>query len=420
METVEKYLDEVCSYITNVPYRRAVRRELESHMEEAIDAAMADGATRQEAVYRAVSQMGDARETGCRLDRQFSVRPDYRLVLYILGIFLLHTAASVNIQFSPAEAFLTFFSLGGCVLLFPALKRFDLEGNYYLIKYLYFGTLLLLALTYIFADPKVQRNCASIAGVILTFCVIFFIYRLHRSSTWGLAAAMLLFLLPASLLLLSAAYAAFLLYTAAGIFTLACFLWKGWQCREWVKGAFPVLCAGILGAAILTGSSALLRKLTLWDGFFLQSKADHTAYLAEHFGTYPLAACISRYGYGALAVYVLFISLILFEIMWMKKKIHTFLGRNVLNCVFLILSVKSVLAVLLNLGFPFTGAFMLPFAGMGADQISNLLLVFLAEYVYCFGNAMFAEHSFYAEHKLLEVDRDRIILFSRFSVSDRE
>ena len=413
MEKVEKYLDEVCGYITNIPYRRSVRRELESHMAEAIDAAMADGMTQQEAVRHAVDQMGDARETGCRLDDQFSVRPDCRLVLYVLAISFLYTAAGVHIHFSPAETFLTFFVPGGCILLFPALRRFDLEGKYFLIKYLYFGTLLLLTLIYTLTEHKMYRSCASIAGVILTFCVIFFVYRLHKSGTWGLAAAMLLFLLPAALLLLTAAYAAFLLYTVTGIFAFACFLKKGWQCMEWGKTAFLILCAGILGVAVRAGSFTILRKLSLWNDFFLRSKADHTAYLAENFRIYPLAACINHYGYGAFIVYVLLISLILYEIMKMKKKVHTFLGRNVLNCIFLILAVKSALAILLNLGFPFTGAYMLPFTCMGADQISNLMLILLAEYVYCFGNAVFADHSFCAEHKLLETDEGRIILYYR-------
>ena len=72
-----------------------------------------------------------------------------------------------------------------------------------------------------------------------------------------------------------------------------------------------------------------------------------------------------------------------------------------LNCIFLIFLIKGTSAVLLTLGIPLIRSYTLPFAGFGFDQLSNLLLIVIAEYVYCFGNAVFADHSFFEEHKAI-------------------
>ena len=64
---------------------------------------------------------------------------------------------------------------------------------------------------------------------------------------------------------------------------------------------------------------------------------------------------------------------------------------------------KSIFAVLLNVGFPFIRSYMLPFAGFGLDQIANILLVVMAEYVYCYGDAFFADSNFLEENKLLHM-----------------
>lgn len=410
MQIVEEYLDEVCSYIKYTPYRRAVRRELNNHIEDSIDAALSNGTEHEEAVKQAVIELGDAQEIGCKLNKQFTIRPSYRLVLYILGVYFLYIAASADINFSLAETLLTLSAFGGCLLLFHVLKRTDPEGNYHLIKYFYFGIVLLLGVVCAFADMDIKRNFASLAGVPLIFCVIFFVYRLHKSETLGFITAMFLFLLPIPCFLFSSAYAVLLLYLLAGAYTFICFLKRGWMCNEWVKVSFPIVFVGIIGLAVLMGSFTIIMKLDVGNYFF-RNVYEHSAYLVANFRTYPLAACMSSYGYGALAVYILLISLVLFELIRMKRKVHNFLGRSTLNCIVLILVFKSAMAILLNLGFPFVRAYMLPFAGMGPDQITNLLMIVIAEYVYCFGDAIFTDCSFYEENKLLEMEEGKITLY---------
>ena len=420
MEIVERYLDEVCGYVASVPHRRAVRRELSGHMEDSMESACRNGCGKEEAARRAIEEMGPAREAGRRFNDIFSVRPDYKLLIYILGIFCLYTAAGMAIHFSYAESGMTLFSYSVCAGLFLLLKRFDMEGKYYLIKYLYFGTLLLLWAVSIFAEQEVRRECMSAGGVILLFCISFFVYRLHKYHITGLIAAVLLFLLPVPLFFRSAAYTAFLLYMTAGVYTFGYYIAKGRPLKFFAKAGVALTAVGLIGITAVLCSSAVFMKWNLREHFFLRDGSDHSAYLSEHFREYPLAAGISRYGYWTLAVYLILMLLVLAELIRMKRKVHHIWGRNVLNCIVLLFSIKSIFAVLLNLGFPFIRSCMLPFAGFGSDQVANLLLVVMAEYVYCFGDAVFADCSFFEENRLLDMEDGYITLHYRTRRKEQE
>lgn len=403
MEMIDKYLDEVCECITNAPYRHAARRELRNHMADSMEYAEKSGFNRQEAARRAIAAMGDAQETGRQLNEHYSARPDKRLILYIFGIFCLYTAAGININYSFSEMVLTLFGYALCIGLFQSLKKWDLEGNSHRIKYLYFGTLPLLLSTGIFTDATISRECMSIGGTILFFCVTFFIYRLHKNNISGLIIALGLFLLPVPLFMFFSAYAALFLYIAAGIYTFVCFLTHGWALNAHSKIFFCLFITVLLGIVAVLCRTSIFTKWNLWDHFFLGDGQNHFPYLAEHFRTYPMAACISRYGIWTAVLYIIFFSLLLTKLILMKRKVHHSWGRNILNCIFLIFLIKGMSAVLLNLGIPLIRSYMLPFAGFGFDQVSNLLLIVMAEYVYCFGDAVFANYSFFEEHKAYQI-----------------
>lgn len=413
MEMIDEYLDEVCGYITNASHRRAVRRELQNHIEDSMECA--GNADREEAAKLAIAEMGDAQEIGSRLDSHFSVRPGIRLILYVLGISLLYHIADLAVNgaanFHMTEMFMTLLAYGASVGLFLFLKGIDLEGNYRLIKYLYVGTLFLLPAMGFLTDMGSRKASMSLCGVVLFLCVTFFVYRLHKGNTLGFAGAVCLFLLPIPFFLSTAAYGDLLLYFAAGVYTFISFLFDGWKVRNGVKALGLLFLAGILGVTLMASSAAIVIKWNLWGEFLLRGEVYYSSHFVQNFREYPLAVCISRYGYWTLAVYTVFILLILGELIQMKRRVHHFLGCHILNCIVLLFLIKSVLAILLNLGFPFIRSYMLPFAGFGIDQMANLLLVVAAEYVYCFGAVVFGDHSFFKENKLLEVGNGRITFY---------
>ena len=403
MEVIEKYLDDVCIYISNVPYQRAARRELKNHITDCMEYAEKNGLDSEEAAKRALAEMGDAQETGRRLNEHFFARPDKRLVLYIFAIFCLYTAAGLQINYLFPETVLTLPGYAVSICLFSYLGKIDLEGNSHRIKYLYFGTLLLLLAAGMFTDTMTARELMSAGGTILFFCVTFFIYRLHKNDSSGFISALCLFSLPIPLFMFTSAYGALFLYIAAGICTFIRFITRGWTLNGHSKVFFCLFITVMLVIIAILCRTSIFIRWNLRDHFFLRDGLNHFPCLAEHFRMYPLAACISRYGIWTAVFYIILFSLLLTELILMKRKVHHSWGRNMLNCIFLIFLIKGMSAVLLNLGIPLIRSYMLPFAGFGFDQMSNLLLIVMAEYVYCFGDAVFADYSFFEEHNTYQI-----------------
>jgi len=403
MEKIDKYLDEVCECVTSVPHRCIVRRELYKHIEDSMESAGKKDNESKEAIEHVITDMGTPQEVGSRLNEYFSVRPDFNLFLYILGISGLYTIAGIVTEFSHIyiELIMTLVTYGVGVCLFFLLKRINPEGKHNLIKYLYLGTLAVMAVICLFMDLEMRRNAVSFCGVALSFCLTFWVYRLYKSGTLGAVAVLLLFLLPIPLLMYATAYAGLVLYIAAGIGTVTYYAVQGWPLKHYARTGLLIAVTVLSGIMTMLCSSALLWKWNLWNHCFPEGGIDRFSDFSEGFREYPLAVCISRYGFWALAAYIVLILLFLVRLIRMKRKVHYAGAGNVLNCIVLIFFIKSIFAILLNLGFPFIRSYMLPFAGFGLDQIANVLLVVMAEYVYCYGDAVFADGRLFEENKLL-------------------
>ncbi len=129
---------------------------------------------------------------------------------------------------------MTLVTYGVGVCLFFLLKRINPDGKHNLIKYLYFGTLAVMAVICLVMNLEMRRDAVSFCGVALSFCLTFWVYRLYKSGTLGAVAALLLFLLPIPLLMYATAYAGLVLYIAAGIGTVTCYAVQGWPLKHYV------------------------------------------------------------------------------------------------------------------------------------------------------------------------------------------
>lgn len=403
MKTVQEYLDEVCGTISCIPYRRTIRRELKSHMEDSITKKKAQGMDPKEAVRQTISELGDARELGLSYQQNMSMRPNYRLFAFAFLPFLLYMMAALNLKTAVFNMNLALFICfwGICCILPAALRKFDLEKHYIFLKYVYITLMLFAVPVSLLADIKARQFCMELIGIGLIFLIVFFVYRLQVFGGHGGVAALLFFLLPIPLFLVTNTYAALFLYLTIGVSTFAAYAKKekGF-CGKWLI-LLPVTFTITAGTVLILCRDSIVRRLNNWNNFFLRTNPS-PASLAEHYETYPLAAGIGIYGYWTVAVYAALILLILIALLQMKKKMHHFLARHILNSIAFILLIKTVFAILLNLGYPVFTSFALPFAGTTPEQFSNLFLIALAQYTFCFGNAMFSDYSFHAENRFLE------------------
>ena len=119
---VKSYLDEVCSEIKNKRVHNEIKDELLCHIEEITLSYIDSGITEEEALNKAISQMGSSLTIGTELNKVHESKVDWKLLfltstLFIIGILNLYF---INIQYNnnPITKRTLFFTFIGTIILY--------------------------------------------------------------------------------------------------------------------------------------------------------------------------------------------------------------------------------------------------------------------------------------------------------------
>lgn len=149
---IEKYIEEVCVMIKNRRVHESIKDELIDHIEEIIEDYKDVGLTEEEAIDKALLQMGSSEVIGRDLNKVHKAVPDWMLLgmtgLFILvGIFTLGFIQKNNaLSHSSYANFLgktIVYALGG-IFLAVILLKIDYRRFKKYSKYLYGGVMILL------------------------------------------------------------------------------------------------------------------------------------------------------------------------------------------------------------------------------------------------------------------------------------
>lgn len=149
---VEKYIEEVCELIKNKKVHKNIKDELIDHIEETIQDYRDVGLTEEEAIDKAIMQMGSYEVIGRDLNMVHKASPDWMLLgitaLFILvSIFTLGFIQKNNaLTHSSYANFLgktIIYALGG-IILTAVLLRIDYRKLKKYSKYVYSGVIILL------------------------------------------------------------------------------------------------------------------------------------------------------------------------------------------------------------------------------------------------------------------------------------
>ena len=401
---MEKYLDSICNHINCVPFRKTIRRELQTHMEESLEAELSHGLNRAEAEHKVISDMGDADVIGKQLDKEIPLHPPLLLPFLVLCIFILSAVirSEMGSAFSFVEILLPFGIIGCGFLIINLMKKIDIEKYSFLYKYMYLFLLFTGLIVVLFTDHnfsgKYLLQISPFCSIFFTYCV----YRFCRYNEWGRFGIALVFGAPIPLFWIADAYAALFLYGCISLYSIFMFTKR--------QGVRLFLGAGILLSMLaFTVLDLILRKIYQGSLFFLKTGQFQKEYLELHCDTYLLAACNNKYGFQCLLIYVVLICLVMAEIIYMRKKIYNFYGRHIMNCILIILTVYSVFSVLLNIGYPILTSYPLPFTD--AKQISTYILIIMAEMASFYGNAIYSDYSFHKENRLMDEDGEKTMIY---------
>jgi len=100
----KSYLDKVCSAVRWKQAHEAIRRELSDHIEDQADAFEAQGMEPDEAMNKAVLEMGDAEEVGYGLDASYRPREVKGIAIPIAGLVLIGMICRIWVTNTPVDA----------------------------------------------------------------------------------------------------------------------------------------------------------------------------------------------------------------------------------------------------------------------------------------------------------------------------
>ena len=100
----KSYLDKVCSAVRWKQAHEVIRRELSDHIEDQAEAFEADGFAPDEAIEKAVLEMGDAEEVGYGLDASYRPRDVTGIAVPMIGLVLIGMICRIWVTNTPVDA----------------------------------------------------------------------------------------------------------------------------------------------------------------------------------------------------------------------------------------------------------------------------------------------------------------------------
>ncbi|MBQ4611653.1 MAG: hypothetical protein IJB30_07920, partial [Clostridia bacterium] len=99
----KNYLDKVCSAVRWKQAHETIRRELSDHIEDQAAAFEAEGLSPDEAMEKAVLEMGDAEEVGYGLDASYRPREVKGIAVPIIGLVLIGLICRIWVTNTPVD-----------------------------------------------------------------------------------------------------------------------------------------------------------------------------------------------------------------------------------------------------------------------------------------------------------------------------
>lgn len=271
---IEEYLDKLTEQIRCRKARDAVREEVRGHLEDQIEACLAEGFDVDEAKKRAVSEMGDPVEAGGELNRIHRPKMAWGMIVAIgcMGVAGLLIQYFLQIYFSDVlfteidfgRQFL-YLVLGFAVMLVICWLDYTWIGRHARAIYLIMASLLLAAGVFSGVPVNGASRWISVpfglyvnmtTTVLLSVPLYGAILYSCRGQGYTVLLKAFFWMLPALVVAITgdSVYTVVLLFSAF-IAVLAVAVWKEWF-------AFP----GKKGLAIVLGGAVLIPAAAIWCG----------------------------------------------------------------------------------------------------------------------------------------------------------
>ncbi len=226
---IAEYIEKVCKQIKYRAVHRQIKAELENHFCELVENFLAEGFSGDEAVNKAIEQMGDAELVGKELNSVHKPKPDWWLLIFTsffigVGLITLYTMKKTSLLAGPNAQFFekTFiYAFLGFVLAIAA-YFIDYTKIKPYSKHIYLGTLVVLIITLAFGIKAFGKPYLRIGSICIDFigiCPLLFMIALSGlfdNWNWGntkkAAQGLALGIIPAVFILMSPSTTTFIIY----------------------------------------------------------------------------------------------------------------------------------------------------------------------------------------------------------------
>lgn len=410
-DKIREYIDDVCSQIKFHEIHNDIGLELESHIRELSEEYIAEELTEDEAVEKAITQMGDAFDVGKKLNRIHKPKPDWRLVILTLiftGVGLLSLYFIVNSSAREISSLYftksLIFNLTGLIIAL-GLYFFDYRKIQPLSKYIYVVTLLFLLFT-------CKTRGISLHGITFNFAqistVLFAIALPGIFEDWNwqepkkLLYSLLMYAAPVFLMMVYPSVVSAFIYSvmfmtiavASGfklkymlmlvgsgivILILDAFRWPLYKIERFTAFLDPK--RDPLGSGYI---NSMLYKIVHSAGFWGQGPSANPMKVIPDIHTdFMFAYIIYTFGWAAGVILVTLIAVFLLRITHTAKNIKNDYGKLMMISFTTVFAVQFILHILMILGLiPIMGV-SLPFISYGGSQsIMNMVMVGLILSIY--------------------------------------
>ena len=429
----EEYLDALCRQIHWKSYRKAIRDELKDHIEDASSEMRKKGLSADQALEKALCDLGDPAETGRKLNRIYRPSWNKRLAAAVLGgtaLFqVLYLSAGVQsgvldgagLRMRLLETVI--WLLAGVLLSAVVFSR-DYSRTAVVRKWL-----LILCLATVLGAAAVRQvfrgqGESMVTGLMLLLPVFscFAVGRQKGEKQPGALLAAGAAFVPVLAACWLEAYSAAVLLAGTGVVLLAYALHRDWfelgkKKGYWLLAVLPAAAGGVWIAA----QYGWQRFAMGMDGFFIQDYVGQfrllgpsgVAGLAEQTADFPLTLCASRYGWIVLLLYGLLLLLLCRGAVKVFRSQKSFTGRLLTAALLTGWILRAGLAVLTNLGLPLAPGAVLPFLDGHCAMAVFYFQMGILETVSCFGNYVKGERGDGDKSRLLDIRDGKIIITYR-------
>jgi cell division protein FtsW (lipid II flippase) len=401
---IKEYITTVCSLVKNKDIHHDIKLELEDHLETLREEFIAAGASEEDASAKAITHMGKASIVGQQLNAAHKVKLDLKILIPVIAFSVLGLLAMYIIQSTSLlshvgdrkifQRSLVFYIIG--ISLMIGLYFLDYRKLLPFSKYIYLGTLIILAFTIFNGNTINGRSFLYFANISINFIYISpfllivalagILQEWNWHSTGSFLLGLILMIMPCFFLLMAPSLSSTLVYMAACMILLLVSKMKLHLVLIAPAGLltflyFFLISAPYRAARLFTflnpykdpdGAGWIyiqLHKAVNSAGLLGNSFDTKQLNLPELHGDFMFAYMTHTFGWLAAAAIVILILYFILRMVRIASTAKHSYAKLLSSGIVTILSTQFILSILINLGISPISGVSLPFMSFGGSHL---------------------------------------------------